>query len=128
MPPIATSALPLLPLEAGVVLPGMTITIALETAEAREAVAAAAGAGDRLVLVPRIDREGAAGRFASVGTLALVGRRGSLPGGTPAVVVSGQERVTLGAAVGTAGTALWVNVDPVPEAEPGEDTKERARE
>ena len=56
MPPIATSALPLLPLDAGVVLPGMTITLALETSEAREAVAAARGAGDRLVLVPRLGR------------------------------------------------------------------------
>src|SRR5271165_2235148 len=86
--PVATSALPLLPLDAGVVLPGMTITIALETPEAREAVSAAAGAGDRLVLVPRLDKEGGPGRFASVGTVATVDRRGSLPGGTQAVVVT----------------------------------------
>jgi ATP-dependent Lon protease len=116
MSPIATSALPLLPLDAGVVLPGMTITLALETPEAREAAEAAAGAGDRLVLVPRTDHGERAGRFASVGTLATIDRRGALPGGTPAIVVSGQERVTLGAAVATGGTALWVNVDPVPDS------------
>ncbi|HWE57732.1 MAG TPA: endopeptidase La [Acidimicrobiales bacterium] len=112
MSSIATSALPLLPLEAGVVLPGMTITIALETPEAREAVSAASGAGDRLVLVPRL---GSDPRFASIGTVATIDRRGSLPGGTPAVVVSGTERVSLGAAVSAAGNALWVNVEPVHE-------------
>ena len=128
MPPIATSAVPLLPLEAGVVLPGMTITIALETPEAREAVSAASGAGDRLVLVPRTGGEGGTGRFAAVGTVAAVERRGSLPGGTPAVVVSGLERVRLGAAVAAGGNALWVNIDPVAEGEAGIDTVERARE
>jgi ATP-dependent Lon protease len=128
MPPIATSALPLLPLDAGVVLPGMTITIALETSEAREAVSAASGADDRIVLVPRTDREGSAGRFAAVGTVAVVERRGSLPGGTPAVVVSGRERVRLGAAVAAGGNALWVNIDPVAEAEATVETLERARE
>ena len=128
MPPIATSALPLLPLEAGVVLPGMTLTIALETPEAKEAVAAASGAGDRLVLVPRTGGDGGAGRFAVVGTVAVVERRGSLPGGTPAVVVSGRERVRLGAAVTAGGNALWVNIDPVEEIEAGIDTVEKARE
>ncbi|MDA8046588.1 MAG: endopeptidase La [Actinomycetota bacterium] len=106
----------------------MTITIALETAEAREAVSAASGAGDRLVLVPRLDRAPGPGRFASVGTVATVDRRGSLPGGTQAVVVSGQERVTLGAAVAAAGTALWVNVDSVEEPPASDETGERARE
>ena len=128
MPPIATSALPLLPLEAGVVLPGMTITIALETPEAKEAVSAASGAGDRLVLVPRTGGEGGSGRFAAVGTVAVVERRGSLPGGTPAVVVSGQERVRLGAAVAAGGNALWVNIDPVEEDDASVDTVEKARE
>ncbi len=121
-------ALPLLPLDAGVVLPGMTITIALETPEAREAVSAAAGAGDRLVLVPRLDKEGGPGRFASVGTVATVDRRGSLPGGTQAVVVTGEERVTLGAAVSAAGNALWVNVDPVVEPPASLETADRGRE
>ena len=129
MPPIATSALPLLPLDAGVVLPGMTITIALETPEAREAVAAASGAGDRLVLVPRTGgTSGETSRFASVGTVATIDRRGSLPGGTPAAVVTGQERVTLGAAVASGGAALWVNVDPVVQPPADEETKETARE
>jgi ATP-dependent Lon protease len=128
MPPIATSALPLLPLDAGVVLPGMTITIALETPEAKEAVSAAAGAGDRLVLVPRTGGDSGTGRFARVGTVAAVERRGSLPGGTPAVVVSGHERVTLGAAVASGGNALWVNVEAADENPPTEETRNQARE
>ena len=124
MPPIATSALPLLPLESGVVLPGMLITLALETLEARDAVSAATGAGDRIVLVPR---QGA-GRFARVGTIATIERTGSLPGGTPAVVVSGQQRATLGAATSAGGSALWVDVDPVDELPPSEGAEEAARE
>ena len=132
MPPIATSALPLLPLEAGVVLPGMTITLALETAEAREAVAAASGAGDRLVIVPRLGRASGSdpqpGRFARVGTIASVERTGSLPGGTPAVVVTGHGRAAVGAATGMAGAALWVNVDPLDEVPAGVETIDQARE
>ena len=119
MSPIATSALPLLPLDAGVVLPGMTITLALETPEARAAAEAATGAGNRLVLVPRLGRtsgpDASSGRFARVGTVAQVERTGALPGGTPAVVVQALERATIGAATAAAGPALWVNVEIVEE-------------
>jgi ATP-dependent Lon protease len=132
MSPIATSALPLLPLDAGVVLPGMTITLALETDDAREAAAAAAGAGDRLLLVPRIGRstgpDASSGSFARVGTVATIERSGSLPGGTPAVVVTGHQRATIGAATAVAGAALWVTGDLVEEPAPDEDLRERARE
>jgi ATP-dependent Lon protease len=132
MPPIATSALPLLPLDAGVVLPGMTITLALETAEAKAAVEAAPGAGNRLVLVPRIGRshgpDSSAGRYARVGTIASIERSGTLPGGTPAAVVSGQGRAVIGAATAAAGAALWVGVEPVEEAPTGPEVEEAARE
>ncbi|MBV9660646.1 MAG: endopeptidase La [Acidimicrobiales bacterium] len=132
MPPIATSALPLLPLDAGVVLPGMTITLALETDEAREAVAAATGAGDRLVLVPRVGRrdgpDSSTGHYARVGTIATIGRTGSLPGGTPAVVVSAEQRATIGAATAVAGAALWVNVEAVDEGPAHAETEDAARE
>ena len=132
MPPIATSALPLLPLDAGVVLPGMTITLALETPEARAAVEAAPGAGDRLVLVPRIGRtdgpDPSGGRYARVGTIASIERSGTLPGGTPAVVVNGQGRAVIGAATAAAGAALWVGVEPVDETPAGPDTDEAAHE
>ncbi len=132
MSSIATSALPLLPLDAGVVLPGMTITLALETPEARAAAEAAAGARDRLVLVPRLGRttgpDASSGRFARVGTVAQVERSGSLPGGTPAIVVQGRERATIGAATAAAGPALWVNVEIVEEQQASEAAAETARE
>ncbi|MGH9121631.1 MAG: LON peptidase substrate-binding domain-containing protein, partial [Acidimicrobiales bacterium] len=132
MDALTTSALPLLPLDAGVVLPGMTITLALETPEARAAVEAASGAGDQLVLVPRLGRtdgpDASAGRFGRVGTAAAIVRRGALPGGTPAVIVQGQRRVNVGAATAAAGQALWVAVDTVDEPPAGEEAREAARE
>jgi ATP-dependent Lon protease len=132
MSPIATSALPLLPLDAGVVLPGMTITLALETPEARAAAEAASGAGNELVLVPRLGRTGgpdaSSGRFARVGTVAQVERTGALPGGTPAVVVQAMERATIGAATAAAGPALWVNVEVVEEPAATDSAVEAARE
>jgi ATP-dependent Lon protease len=122
----------LLPLDSGVVLPGMTITIALETSEAREAVTAARGAGDRLVLVPRLGRtqgpDASGGRFARIGTIATVDRSGSLSGGTPAVVVTGHQRATIGAATAAAGAALWVDVMPVDDAPVSPASADSARE
>ena len=132
MSPITTSALPLLPLDSGVVLPGMTITLALETPEATEAVSAAGGAGDRLVLVPRLGRsagpDASSGRYARVGTVASVDRTGTLPGGTAAVVVSGHQRATIGAAIAVAGAALWVNVEPIEEPAASGDLDDKVRE
>lgn len=119
MSSLTTEALPLLPLDAGVILPGMTVTLALETPEARAAAEAASGAGGQLVLVPRLGRsdgpDAGPGRYARVGTVASIERSGALPGGTPAVVVRGRSRVTVGAATAAAGPALWVRVDPVVE-------------
>ena len=46
MPEIDTYALPLLPLTTGVVLPGMVVTLTLESDEARAAVDAAAADDD----------------------------------------------------------------------------------
>ncbi|MCU4184389.1 endopeptidase La [Acidiferrimicrobium sp. IK] len=132
MASLTTSAFPLLPLDAGVVLPGMTITLALETPEARAAVDAAAGAGDQLLLVPRLGRgegpDATGGHYARIGTVASIARRGALPGGTPAVVVTGGYRATVGAATAAAGPALWVNVERVEEPEASEDTRAAARE
>ena len=74
--------LPLLPLQSGVVLPGMVFTMALETDEARAAAEAARSAGGRLLLVPHIE-----GRYATVGVVAEVIEEGDLPGGLPAVAI-----------------------------------------
>jgi ATP-dependent Lon protease len=107
-----TLTLPILPLTAGVVLPQMVVTLALETDEAR--AAADAADGGELLLVPKDER----GRYAKVGTIATVEDRGSLPGGTPALVVRATARATVGAGVLGQTAALWVHADRVAELPP----------
>ena len=106
-PATAPLTLPVLPLTQGVVLPGMVITLALETDEAKAAVAAAGDDG-RLLLVPRID-----GRHATVGTVVSVESSGALPSGVPALVVRAHERALLGTGVAGTGDALWLTAEPV---------------
>ena len=53
MADLDTVTLPVLPLTDDVVLPGMVVTLALETSEAKAAADAAAKAGNTLLLVPR---------------------------------------------------------------------------
>ena len=65
MPQLDTHVLPLLPLTTGVVLPGMVVTLTIESDEARRAVTAAESSEGELLLVPRIGQ-----RFAQVGTVA----------------------------------------------------------
>src|SRR5207247_9694594 len=99
MADLDTLALPLLPLTTGVVLPGMVVTLTLESTEAKAAVDAAAGDVDRLlVLVPRLD-----GRYARVGTIAKIEDLGKIRGGTEALVIRGLTRATIG--VGEIGRA-----------------------
>src|SRR5438270_4031545 len=92
MPELTLSTLPVLPLATGVVLPGMVVTIALETPEA-VAAADAAGSG-QVLLVPRLD-----GAYASVGTVAAVEDQGELRNGLRALVVRGLHRAVIGAGV-----------------------------
>src|SRR4051812_38182463 len=135
----STQTLPLLPLNTGVVLPSMVVTLALETPEAKAAADAAVnGVGDgRLLLVPYAD-----GRYAKVGTVARVDTPGELPNGTTALTLRGLHRATLGAAVpaptpiggdhgggaSAASAALFVEAHPVADAEPSERTRELTRE
>ena len=83
--PESSQTLPLLPLNTGVVLPAMVVTLALETDEAKAAAEAAlSGDGDgRLLLVPYAD-----GRYAKVGTVARVDTAGELPNGTSALILA----------------------------------------
>jgi ATP-dependent Lon protease len=100
-------ALPLLPLSSGVVLPGMVVTLALESEEARAAAEAARGSADEhVLLVPRID-----GRFATVGTVAHIDQAGELPDGQPAMILRGLYRAHLGSATAGTGSVLWVQAD-----------------
>lgn len=107
MPDLSTRTLPVLPLSSGVVLPGMVVTLALETEEARAALDAA-GETEEVLLVPRLD-----GRYASVGTVAHVESRMNLPNGQRALVVRGESRARVGTGVAGRGSALWVEASPL---------------
>ncbi len=118
-----TQLLPLLPLTQGVVFPQMVVTIALETDEAKRAGSAAEAAGNRLVLVPRVE-----GRYAAVGTVAAIESAGDLPNGQRALVIRGIGRARIGSGeVGTAG-ALHVQVELIDEPVSTPRVNELARE
>jgi ATP-dependent Lon protease len=121
-----TKILPLLPLSTGVVLPGMVVTLTLETPEARAAVSAARTADDTLLLVPRREN----GSYARVGLVAHIEEMGRTPGGTEAVVIRGLHRATIGSGVAGTGEAVWVQFDPRPDdaTEATERAKELAKE
>ena len=99
--------LPVLPLPNGVVLPGMVLTIALESDEAKAAVEAT-GDDNRLLLVPRLD-----GRHATVGTIATIESTGQLPSGAPALVVRAHDRALLRTGVAGTGSVLWLQAEAV---------------
>jgi ATP-dependent Lon protease len=120
---VSSETLPLLPITSGVLLPGMVVTMAIESDEARAAVETAATAGGRVVVVPNID-----GRYAMVGVVAAVIESGELPGGLTGVVVEGHSRARLGTAVPGTGKALWVQVEEVLEVDPDDEAAELARE
>ncbi|PPK68776.1 endopeptidase La [Actinokineospora auranticolor] len=120
--------LPVLPLDDTVLLPGMVVPVQLtgsdNATEARAAVEAAQAGTEpaRVVLVPRLE-----GKYARVGTLAVVEQVGRLPGGELAAVVRGTGRVRIGAGTTGPGAALWVQVETADETS-DERTRELARE
>ncbi|MEX2619208.1 MAG: endopeptidase La [Egibacteraceae bacterium] len=108
MPDLTDTTLPVLPLPAGVVIPGMVVNLAAETEEAKEAVAAAGHAGGRLLLVPQVGS-----RHAAVGTVATIEHDEPLPSGGRGVVVRGLSRAKIGAGQAGEGGVLWVSVEDV---------------
>ncbi|BBF99503.1 Lon protease [Pseudonocardia saturnea] len=121
--------LPVLPLDDAVVLPGMVVPVRLDAPDTRAAVdAASAGEqenddGRRVLVVPRID-----GRYGSVGVVSVLEQIGRLPNGEQAAVVRGERRARIGSGVGGPGAALWVEAEPLTEAEPTGRTHELAKE
>jgi ATP-dependent Lon protease len=111
MPQLDTQILPLLPLTTGVVLPGMVVTLTIESDEARRALAAA-DTGGELLLVPRIGQ-----RFARVGTVAKVEDVGRLQNGLEALVIRGLHRAVVSRGVPGTGDATWVEVERRPDPE-----------
>jgi len=105
----------LVPLDDAVVFPGMSVTLAVDTADE-----------ERVLLVPRHDNE-----FAAVGTVANISERVRLPGGAHAVVVDGLHRGIAGAAVTEPNGRLYVDVEERPDpvgVVAGRETRELERE
>ena len=98
MPETDTLTLPLLPLHTGVVLPQMVVTLALETAEARDAADGAIRGDGRILLVPRVGSG-----YTRIGTVARVETEGELPGGQRAPIGLWQDLA--------AGATLWQATD-----------------
>jgi ATP-dependent Lon protease len=123
VPDLDTHVLPLLPLTTGVVLPGMVVTLTLESDDAKRAVRAAENAGSELLLVPKVGA-----RYARVGTVAKVEDVGKLQNGLEALVIRGLRRAVVGIGVPGTGDAIWVQVEDVEEGAPSPGAIELARE
>ncbi|MEV0352391.1 endopeptidase La [Nonomuraea sp. NPDC050680] len=118
--------LPVLPLDDEVVLPGMVVPLDLSDSEVRAAIDAAQASGGnkpQVLLVPRID-----GRYGAVGVQAVVEQVGRLPGGEPAAVVRGVDRVRVGTGTTGPGAALWVEAITIDAVAAGERAQELAKE
>ena len=117
-------ALPLLPLTTGVVLPGMVVTLTVESDDARAAIGAAAESDEALLLtVPRVGN-----RYARIGVVATIEDVGRLPSGVEAVVIRGLRRATVGLGVPGTGEATWVQVETATQADPTPRATELARD
>ncbi len=102
--------LPLLPLNTGVVLPQMVVTLALESAEGRDAADGAISGDRRILLVPRVGTG-----YTRIGTVARIENEGELPGGQRALVLRGLSRAVVGRTVPSDQPGVWVEADPVSE-------------
>ncbi len=111
MAELDTQILPLLPLNTGVILPGMVVTLTVESPEARSAIEAARTHDDTLILVPRTE----SGAYARVGTVAIIENEGRLPSGLQALVIRGLHRATIGTGVAGTGDATYVTFQPNPD-------------
>ncbi|HEX3507348.1 MAG TPA: endopeptidase La [Candidatus Dormibacteraeota bacterium] len=115
--------LPVLPMDDVVVLPHMSVTLAVD-GDTQKAAIEAARQGSRLILlVPRID-----GQFGKIGTVARLGESAELPTGAEAFIIRGEYRAHLGSGQADIGGALWVKADPAPDGEPSEKAVELGRE
>ena len=107
-----------------VVLPHMTVTLAVEGDDQKAAIEAARQGNRLILLVPRID-----GKYGTIGTAARLGESADLPTGAEAFMIRGEYRARLGGGQADIGGALWVQADPIVEPEPPtEKTLELARE
>ncbi|GAA3073700.1 endopeptidase La [Pseudonocardia yunnanensis] len=105
-----TLKLPVLPLADSVVLPGMVVPVRLDEPDVQAAVDAANSVDRKVLIVPRLD-----GKYAAVGTIAVLEQVGRLPSGERAAVVRGEGRAQIGSGVTGPGAALWVEATPIPD-------------
>ena len=120
MAQLDTQILPLLPLTSGVVLPGMVVTLTIESDDARRAIAASESSDGELLLVPKLGS-----RYAKIGTVAKVEDVGRLRNGLEALVIRGLHRAVVGTGVAGTGEGVWVQHEPCPDPDT---STERARE
>jgi ATP-dependent Lon protease len=116
--------LPVLPLDDVVVLPHMSVTLAVEGDSQKAAIEAARQGARLILLVPRVE-----GKFGSIGTVGRLGESAELPTGAEAFMIRGEYRALLGGGQADIGGALWVKADPILDPEPPtERSQELARE
>jgi ATP-dependent Lon protease len=107
-----------------VVLPHMSVTLAVEGSDQRAAIEAARQGSRLILLVPRVE-----GKFGAIGTAARLGESAELPTGAEAFMIRGEYRARLGGGQADMGGALWVKADPILDPEPPtERSQELARE
>jgi ATP-dependent Lon protease len=106
-----------------IVLPGMVVPIALDDAARAAIDAARASESGQLLIAPRLED-----RYPSHGVIARILEVGRIAGGGTAAVVRGERRAQIGAGATGPGTALWVEVTEVTEAEPTDEIKALAAE
>src|SRR5881392_3366289 len=105
--------LPVLPMDDVVVLPHMSVTLAVEGDNQKAAIEAARQGNRLILLVPRIE-----GKFGGIGTVARLGESAELPTGAEAFMIRGEYRARLGSGQADIGGALWVKADPILDPEP----------
>ncbi len=123
MAELTSELLPIVQLDDVVVLPGMTVTLAIEGDNQQAAVAAAQNGNRLLLLVPRVG-----GSFSPIGTVAQLVESGTLPTGADVSIFKGLHRARLGGGQSDIGGALWVQVEPLADGEPTDKARELARE
>ncbi len=96
-----------------VVLPHMTVTLAIEGESQRAAIDAARQGSRLILLVPKVD-----GKFGTIGTVARLGDSAELPTGAEAFIIRGEYRARLGGGQAEINGALLVRADPILEPEP----------
>ena len=113
MPTPKSELLPVMPMDDVVVLPHMTVTLAVEGDTAKAALEAARQGNRLILLVPRIE-----GQYGSIGTVARLGEGTELPTGAEAFMLRGEYRARLGSGQADIGGALFVKADPIADPEP----------